>query len=106
MTRDMDPIDADRLELLDRIAERVPDLNLEQHAVEWTELEDGAQGLLVDGGGIDGGDGFTFANCGEDVHAIGSTAPLAPGYIGCVVIAPDGSRRLAHVMPDPLAQER
>jgi hypothetical protein len=25
-----------------------------------------------------------------------------PGYIGCIVIRPDGSRRVAQVMPDPL----
>jgi oxalate decarboxylase/phosphoglucose isomerase-like protein (cupin superfamily) len=33
------------------------------------------------------------------------TAPFFPGTVGCVVIAPDGTRRLAHVMPDPLAGE-
>jgi hypothetical protein len=103
MPQDMDTIDTDRLELLDRIAERMPELDLKRHSIEWTEMPDnGAQGLLVDGGGIDGGNGFTFVNHGEDIHAVGPTAPLIPGYVGCVVIGPDGSRRLAHVMPDPL----
>ena len=103
---DLDPTDADRLDLLDRIEKRLPELHLYQREVEWTELPDGAQALLVDGGGFDGGDGFTFANAGEDVHALGSTSLLIPGTVGCVVIAPDGSRRLARVMPDPLAQQR
>jgi hypothetical protein len=67
--------------------------------------DDGSQALLVDGGGIDGGNGFTVVSCGEDLHAVGSTAPLFPGFVGCIVIAPDGSRRLARVMPDPLTSE-
>jgi hypothetical protein len=100
---DLEKIDADRLELLDRIEKRLSELDLDQREVEWIELPDGAHGLLVDGGGFDGGDGFTFANCGEDVHALGSTSLLFPGTVGCVVIAPDGTRRLARVMPDPLS---
>lgn len=55
---------------------------------------------------MDGGNGMTFGNVGEAVHAIGSVAPLVPGCIGCVVIEPDGTRRLARVVPDPLAQQR
>ena len=98
----------DRLALLDRIEERVPDLDLDQHTVEWVAMPDGAPGLAVDGGGFrdegDGANGFTFANAGDDLHAVGPTAPLLPGYVGCIVFAPDGSRRLAQVMPDPLAQ--
>jgi hypothetical protein len=75
--------------------------------VEWGKLpDDGSEALLVDGGGIDGGDGFTFANHADDVHAIGPTAPLFPDHIGCVVIRPDGSRYLARVVPDPLAQQK
>jgi hypothetical protein len=100
----MDEHDAERLELLDRLAERVPELDLGQHSVEWTELEDGHQALLVDGGGIDGGTGTYFANAGDDVHAVGTLTPLVPGYIGCVVIGPDGHRRLARAVPDPAAQ--
>jgi hypothetical protein len=49
--------DADRLELLDRIADRCPEIKLEQHEVEWTTLDDGHEALLVNGGGIDGGEG-------------------------------------------------
>jgi hypothetical protein len=95
--------DDDRLQLLDRLAERVPELHLGQHSVEWTSLPDGAQALLVDGGGIDGGTGVYFANVGEDVHAVGTLGPLIAGAIGCIVIRPDGTRVLAGVQPDPLA---
>jgi hypothetical protein len=54
--------DEARLELLDRIEERVPELNLDRESVEWTTLEDGHDALLVNGGGIDGGDGAFFAS--------------------------------------------
>jgi hypothetical protein len=94
--------DADRLELLDRIEKRIPELDLDQNEVEWTTLPDGHEALLVNGGGIDGGDGAYFANAGDDVHAVGSLAPIAAGYVGCIVIKADGSRRLAHAVPDPL----
>jgi hypothetical protein len=60
--------------------------------------------LRVNGGGLDGGDGAYFANYGEDVHAIGSLAPIIDGYIGCIVIKPDGSRYVAQAVPDPLAE--
>lgn len=107
MSSDQARIDAQRLALLDRIAERMPDLNLDQHSVEWTEMpDDGSQALLVAGGGIDGHNGFTIASHGDDLHVVGPTAPIIPGYVACVVIRPDGSRQLARVMPDPLAQPR
>ena len=96
--------DSDRLELLDRIAERMPDLNLDQQVVEWKSLDDGHEALLINGGGFDGGDGAFFANCGEDVHVVGNMAPLVEGAIGCIVISPDGSRRLARIEADPLAE--
>jgi hypothetical protein len=38
------------------------------------------------------------------VHAVGSLAPIVDGYVGCIVIRPDGSRVLAHVEGDPLAE--
>jgi hypothetical protein len=57
--------------------------------------------LLVNGGGIDGGNGAYLANCGDDVHAVGSLAPIIAGYIGCIVIKPDGSRYVARAVPDP-----
>ena len=47
--------DADRLELLDRIAARIPDLDLDRQQIEWMTLDDGHEALLVNGGGIDGG---------------------------------------------------
>jgi hypothetical protein len=73
MTRDeLDHADADRLLLLDRIADRVPEIDLSQHSVAWTTLDDGSEALLVGG----------------------------------IVIRPDGSRVLARVMPDPLAQQK
>jgi hypothetical protein len=93
------------VELLDRIAQRVPELDLDQQSVEWTTLPDGSKALLVNGGGIDGGNGAFFANAGEDLHAVGSLAPLVPGHVGCVVIRPDGSR-LARVVADPLADQK
>ena len=102
MTEDLDRTDADRLAVLDRLRDRVPELDLDQHEVEWTTLDDGSSALLVDGGGIDGGSGVYFANAGEDVHAVGSLAPVAPA-VGCVVIKPDGTRVLAQLVRDPLA---
>jgi hypothetical protein len=65
--------------------------------------DDGHEALLVNGAGFDGGTGGYFANAGHDVHAVGSVAPLAD-VIGCVVIRPDGSRELARVGLDPLAE--
>ena len=79
----------DRLKLLDRIADRVPELDLDRNEVEWHELPDGHQALTVDGGGFDGGSGTFFANAGDDLRAVGSLDPLAPGHVGCVVIRPD-----------------
>ena len=101
---DTDERDADRLELLDRIAARIPDLDLDRQQIEWTTLDDGAEALLVNGGGLDGGSGAYFANYGDDVHAVGSLAPIIDGYIGCIVIRPDGSRHVARAVPDPLAE--
>ena len=100
---DTDERDADRLELLDRIADRIPDLDLDRQQIEWTTLDDGAEALLVNGGGIDGGNGAYFANAGDDLHAVGSLAPIMGGCLGCIVIRPDASRYVAQVMPDPLA---
>jgi hypothetical protein len=98
--------DTERLELLDRIEKRLPDLDLDRHSVEWTEMpDDGSQALLVDGGGLDGGNGFTIARHGDDLHVVGPTAPLVPGFVGCVVVRPDGSRYLARAVPDPAAQQ-
>jgi hypothetical protein len=95
--------DADRLELLDRIAERIPELDLERQSIEWTTLDDGAEALIVNGGGFDGGDGAFLTNHGDAVHAVGTLDPLVPGHVGCIVIRPDGSRYLARAVPDPLA---
>jgi hypothetical protein len=32
--------------------------------------------------------GAFLANAGDDVHAVGSVAPIFPGCVGCVVIEP------------------
>jgi hypothetical protein len=102
----VDRSDNDRLELLDRIAERVPKLDLAQNEVEWATLDDGHEALLVNGGGFDRGTGAFFANAGNDLHAVGSMAPIIEGHVGCIVIGPEGRRRLARVVPDPLAQRK
>ncbi len=86
-----DDADADRLALLDRLGDRVPELNLDQHEVGLTTLPEGGEALLVDGGGIEGGNGIYFANYGDDVLAVGSLAPAFP-VDGCIVIRPDKSR--------------
>jgi len=67
-------------------------------------LEDGHEALLVNGGGIDGGKGAYFANAGDDLHAVGMLAPIIDGFIGCIVIRPDGRRVLARAVRDPLAE--
>jgi hypothetical protein len=69
-----------------------PDLELDQQSIEWTTLDDGHEALLVNAGGIDGGDGAYFANCGDDAHAVGLLAPLVASHLGVIVITPDGSR--------------
>jgi len=97
--------DGDRLELLDRLAARLPELDLDQHEIEWKTLPDGGEALVVEGGGFDGGSGWFVANAGDDIHVIGSMQPMAAA-IGCVVLRPDGSRQLADVRPDPLAEGR
>jgi hypothetical protein len=106
MNEHLNDTDADRLELLDRIAERIPELDLDRESVEWTTLDDGHEALLVNGGGIDGGNGAYFANAGDDLHAVGTLAPIVPGHIGCIVIRPDGSRQVARAVPDPLGQQK
>ena len=50
--------------------------------------------------------GAYFADYGEDLHAYGSLAPIVDGFIGWIVIQPDGSRYVARAVPDPLAQPR
>jgi hypothetical protein len=35
---------------------------------------------------------------GDDVHVVGSLAPLVEGYIGCIMIKPDGSRELVRAV--------
>lgn len=99
----LDETDDDRLLLLDRIADRMPDLNLDEHEVAWHRLPDGSEALLVDGGGLDGGVGVYFANAGDDVHAIGPIPQIKS--IGAIVVKPDGTRVLAQVAPDPLAEQ-
>jgi hypothetical protein len=96
MTKAMNQQDQDRLELLDRIEKRAPEIELEKYELSWETLEDSHEALLVDGAEY-------FANCGEDLQAYGSLAPIMDGHIGCIVIKPDGSRYVAQAVPDPLA---
>jgi hypothetical protein len=58
----VDRSDTGRLELLDRLADRVPELDLDQQSIEWTTLDDGREALVFDGGGFDGGDGAFFVS--------------------------------------------
>lgn len=51
-TPEIDEIDGDMLLLLDRIKERMPEINLDDHQVSWHQMPDGAPALLVDGGGF------------------------------------------------------
>lgn len=96
--------DADRLELLDRIEQRMPEVKLDEHLIEWTQLPDGAEALVLDGGGFTPeSTGCFIAAAGDDLHVVGPTAPIIPGCIGCVVVSPDGTRRLARVVDDPAA---
>jgi len=81
-------------------------LDLARHSVDWMTLDDNHAALRVDGGGIDGGKGAYFANAGEDLHVVGSVAPLIPGHVGCIVIRPDKTRGLARAVPDPLAGQK
>jgi len=106
-TPEISETDDDRLLLLDRIAERLPEMNLDDYSIEWVTLPDGGEALVIDGGGFDGGTGYFIANSpvGDDLHVVGPTAPLAPGAIGCVVIDADGGRRLARLIRNPLADE-
>jgi hypothetical protein len=52
-------------------SEENPPLDVEQHAIDWMTLDDGHEALLVNGAELDGGRGTSFANAGEDVHAVG-----------------------------------
>jgi hypothetical protein len=69
-----------------------PELDLNWQSIEWTTVDDRSRALLVSGGGIDRGNGTFFANAGDNLHAVGSRAPVIEGYVGCIVIRPDGSR--------------
>jgi hypothetical protein len=91
--------DADRLVLLDRLTERVPQLDLDRQLVEWRMLPDGHEALLVNGGGIDGGKGAYFRQPLRGRTRRGVAGPLVPGHVGCIVIRPDGSRVFARARP-------
>ncbi len=78
----LDPTDADRFALLDRIAERIPELDLEQQSVEWITLEDGHEGLLVNGGGLDGGDECSSRTRARTSTVSGAWLPSCPRRLG------------------------
>jgi hypothetical protein len=52
---------------------------------------------------------FTVAEYDSGIRkgrAVGSLDPLVPGHIGLIEIKPDGSRRVARAVPDPLAEQK
>lgn len=104
----LDDADGKRFELLDRIAERLPELSLDDYSIEWATLPDGGEALVIDGGGFDGGSGYFIANSpvGDDLHLVGPTTPLVPGKIAALAIHPDGTRELVKLIPDPLVEWR
>lgn len=73
--------DNDRLELLDRIADRVPELDLDQNEVEWMTLDDGHEALLVNGARLRWWPRWVFASAGDDLHVVGSLDPIVPGSV-------------------------
>jgi hypothetical protein len=103
-TPETNEIDDDRLLLLDRISDRLPDINLDEHEVAWHQLPDGSPALLVDGGGMDGKEGMTFANVPgtDDLHGFGPVPAIKS--IASMLIRADGTRVLHGVTPDPLAK--
>lgn len=101
----MDERDAERLKLLDRLAERVPGFDLGEHDIEWMTASNGTEVLCVDGGGADGGLGYQLSNAGQVVVFVGPLSPLINDF-GSVVISPDGSWRIHRAVPDPLAGQK
>lgn len=82
-----------RLTLLDRLAERCPELgNVGDHEVDWLPLDDGDEALVLDRSGFATGTGAYFVLSGDDVLAIGPIG--SADVVGVVVIRPDGSREL------------
>lgn len=56
---------------------------------------------MIDGGGFDGGNGYFIANAGDDLHVMGTMAPMISRAIGLVAIHADGARELVRVIEDP-----
>jgi len=70
-----------------------------EHEVDWLELPDGDEALVLDRPGFTEGTGGYFLLDGEDVLAIG---PLGgTRHTGVIAIRPDGSRELVTVAPGP-----
>jgi hypothetical protein len=90
-------VEQNRLTLLDRLADRCPDLGtVAEHEVEWMELPEGNEALVLDRSRFTEGRGAYFMLEGENVLAVG---PLGPDHSGVIVIRPDGSRELRAVTP-------
>ena len=92
-------------QLLDRLADQVPELDLDNNEIEWTTLPDGHEALLVTGGGMDGDSGTFFASCGEDLHAAAVAADrglcrLHRDQAGCLPPPRSGGARPAGRVED------
>ena len=84
----MNNLDQDRLDLLDPIAERVPELDLRQHSVEWTEMpDDGSHALMING---DGSTATTASRSPEELLRTSRSLRSAPG---CMLRVKVGAQR-------------
>jgi hypothetical protein len=83
-----------RNDLLARITEYFPDLDLNGHVATCAELEDGSPVVLVDGGST------MFSAHGADLHV---TWPVPGGKVHCYAVEPDGRRYLGAGADDPFS---
>jgi transposase len=81
-------------------------LDLARERVEWRTLLDSGEALFVNLDAATGdGDGAYFACHNDDLHAVGSLAPLIEGAIGLIAIKPDHTRQL-RPRPTPIRWRR
>jgi hypothetical protein len=53
----------------------MPEIDLDRQTVEWTTLDDGSEALLVNGGGIDGGNARAIQEEHRTHHGCGRLLP-------------------------------